>query len=77
MAAASPSLPEAVATTVAEAASALVAIPVPSVGVVSEVTLMAPPSPATAEEERETGLPALPDGGLHGSPAWTELKAPR
>ena len=45
MAAASPSLLGAVAATVAEAASVLVAIPVPSVRVTSKVTLVAPPPP--------------------------------
>ena len=76
VAAASPSLPRVVAPTVAEAASALASILVPSAGVTSEVTLMAPPPPATVEEERETKLPASPGRGLHGSPSWSEPKAP-
>ena len=44
--------------------------------VASEVTLAALPPPATAEEERETKLPASSGGGLHGSPSWSEPKAP-
>ena len=36
---------------------------------------MAPPPLAVAEEARVTELPALPGGGLHGSPSWSELKA--
>ena len=55
---------------------ALAAIPMLTVEVVSEVTLAAPPPPAAAEEERETELPASLVGGLHGSPSWSELKAP-
>ena len=43
--------------------------------VASEVTLVALPPPAVAEEERETELPASPGGGLHGSPSWSETKA--
>ena len=43
----------------------------------SEVTLVAPPPLATVEEERETGLPALPGRGPHGSPSWLELEVSR
>ena len=64
------------AGTVAAAASVLVAIPVLTAGVVSEVTLAAPPPPTAVEEERQTELPASPGGGLHGSPSWSEPKAP-
>ena len=56
-------------------ASALVVIPVLTVGVASEVTLMAPPPSVVAEEERETELPVSRGGGMHGSPAWSEPKA--
>ena len=58
------------------AAVALVAIPVLMAKVTSKVTLMVPPPPATVEEEREIELPASPGGGLHGSPSWSEPKAP-
>ena len=40
----------------------------------SEVTLMIPPPTTTTEERRETGLPASPGGGTHGSPSWSELE---
>ena len=40
----------------------------------SEVTLAIPPPTAMVEEKRETGLPALPGGGTHGSPSWSELE---
>ena len=76
VAVASPSLLGAVAATVTAMAVALVAIPVPSAEVTSEVTLATIPKPAAAEEERETELPASPGGGLHGSPSWSEPKAP-
>ena len=66
MAAVSPSLSGAVAAIV---------MAVPTVGAVSEVTLVAPPPPVVAEEERKTELPASPGGGLHGSPVWSEPKA--
>ena len=80
-AAANPSLlgvvpPRSVASTVAAVASALAAIPVLTTEVASEVTLVAPPPPAEAEEEGETELPASPGGELHGSPSRSELKAP-
>ena len=42
----------------------------------AEVTLAAPPPPAAVEEEREIELPASLGGGLHGSPSWSEPKAP-
>ena len=32
------------------------------------------PSMVAEEEMRETGLPALPGGGAHGLPAWSELE---
>jgi len=38
-----------------------------------EVTLVIPPAPAMVEEMRETRLPALPGGGKHDSPSWSEL----
>jgi len=41
-----------------------------------EVSLVAPPPLAVAEEERETELPASLAGGLHGSSSRSELKAP-
>ena len=76
MAAASPSLPGAVAATVAAAAAVLAVILVLSLEVASEVTLVALPPPAMAEEERETELPASSVGELHGSPLLLEPKAP-
>ena len=76
MVTASPSLLGVVAATVIAATTALAVIPVSTAEVASEVTLAAPPPSATAEEERETKLPALLGGGLHGSPSWSELKAP-
>ena len=77
VAAVSPSLQGAVVATVTAAASALVAILVPMAEVVSEVTLAAPPLPAAAQEERETGLPTLSGGGPHGSTSRSELEVPR
>ena len=81
MAAANPSLlrvvpPRSVASMVAAVASMLAVILLLMVEVTSEVTLMAPPPLVAVEEERETELPASPGGGLHGSPSWSELKAP-
>jgi len=61
---------------VAAAASVLVAILVLMTRVASEVTLVAHPPPATVEEERETKLPTSLSGGLHGSPSWSEPRAP-
>ncbi|XP_066357595.1 uncharacterized protein [Miscanthus floridulus] len=52
----------------------MAAIPVVMVEVGSEVTLAIPPPTATAEERRETGLPASPDRGTHGSPSWSKLE---
>jgi len=40
----------------------------------SEVTLVIPPPIAAVEERRETGLPASPGRGTHGSPSWSELE---
>ena len=57
-------------------AAALAAIPVPMVTMVSEVTLVASPPLVVVEEVRDTELPALLGGGLHGSPSWSEPKAP-
>ena len=57
------------------AAEVMVATPT-AAEAASEVTLVAPPPPAMAEEERETGLPALPGGGPHGSPSRSELEVP-
>ena len=81
MAVANPSLPGvvppgSVAGTVAAISAALVAIPVLTAEVTSKVTLVSPPPPAVVEEVRETELPALSGGGLHGSPLWSEPKAP-
>ena len=42
--------------------------------VIPVATLEIPPTIATVEERRETGLPASPDGGTHGSPSWLELE---
>ena len=67
--------PGSVVGTAAAAALILAAIPVLTVEVASDVTLVAPPLPVAAEEERETELPASPGGGLHDSPAWSEPKA--
>ena len=52
----------------------MVAIPMVTAEVRSEVTLMVPHPMVVEEERRETGLPVLPDGGTHGSPAWSELE---
>ena len=38
------------------------------------VTLEVPPRPVVEEERMEAGLPVLPSGGAHGSPAWSELE---
>ena len=40
----------------------------------SEVSLAGPPPMVVEEERRETRLPVSPDGGAHGSPAWSELE---
>ena len=76
MVAAGPSLSGAVAGTLTAAASTLVVILVLTVGATSEVTFVAPPPLVAMEEERETELPASLGGGPHGSPAWSEPKAP-
>ena len=81
MVAASPSLPGvvllgSVASTTTAAAMVLAMILVAMAEASSVVSLVAPPPPATVEEERETELPALLGGGLHGSPSWSEPKAP-
>ena len=69
-----PSLPGAaplgsVASTAVAAAMVLAVIPVVTAEATSEVTLATPPAPTTAEEGRETSLPASPGGGPHGSPS--------
>ena len=79
--AAGPSLPGAasigsVASTAAAVVTVLAAIPVVMVDATSEVTLVAPAPLATVEEERETGLPASPGGGLRGSPSRLALEVP-
>ena len=38
------------------------------------MTLAVPPLIVVEEERREIGLLASPDGGAHGSPAWSELE---
>ena len=48
-----------------------------TVEVGSKVTLVIPPPTVTVEERRETRLPALPGGGTHGSPSWSELEGSR
>jgi len=58
----------------AAAATVMAAIPVATAGVGLEVTLAVPPPTAMVEERRETGLPASPGGGTHGSPSWSELE---
>ena len=58
-----------IASTAAAAAMVMEAIPVVTVEVGSEETLVTPPPTVTAEERRETGLPASPNGGTHGSPS--------
>jgi len=57
-------------------AAVLVAIPVPMVGVTSEVTLAAPPLSVAVEETREGKLPISPGGGTHGVSLPSEPKAP-
>ena len=62
-----------VVSTVVAAAVVMAVIPMVMAEVGLEVTLVVPP-PTVVEERRETGLPALPGGGAHGSPAWSELE---
>ena len=69
-------LPGSVASMAVAAATVLAAIPMVTAEASPEVSLVAPPPPAMVEEERETELPALPGGGLQGSPSWLEPKAP-
>ena len=57
-------LPGAVTDKATAVASVLVAIPVPMVGVASEVTLVAPPPPVAVEVMRGGELPTSPSGGL-------------
>ncbi|XP_066354964.1 uncharacterized protein [Miscanthus floridulus] len=81
VAAAKPSLPGvvppgAVADKAVAAASVLVVILVPLVGVTSGVTLAAPPPPVAVEETREGELPISSGGGMHGLSLPSELKAP-
>ena len=47
----------------------MAAIPMVTAEVGLEVTLVIPSLTATAEERRETGLPASPGEGKHGSPS--------
>jgi len=63
-----------VVSTAAVAAAVMATIPVVTVEAGSEVTLAVPPPMVTEEERRESGLPILPGGGAHGSPAWSELE---
>ena len=81
VAAAGSSLPGAaplgsVASTAAAMAMVLAAIPGVMAKAASKVTLAAPPLPAAAQEERETGLPTSSGGGPHGSPSRSELEVP-
>ena len=81
MVAANPSLPRvvlpgSVASMATAVATVLAAIPV-VVEASPVVSLTAPPPRVMAEEEKETETPASPGRGLHGSPSWSELKAPR
>ena len=57
-------------------ASVLAAIPMPMVGVTSEVTLAAPPPPVAVEETREGELPISSGGGPHDLSLPSEPKAP-
>ena len=66
--------PGAVAGDVTAAAMLPVAIPVPTTGVVMEVTLAAPP-PSVVEETREDEVPASIGGGLHDLPLPSGPKA--
>ena len=68
---------ESVASTASVAAMVLVVILVVTAEAASEVTLAAPPPLAMAKEERDTGFPASPGGGPHGSPSRSELEVPR
>ena len=63
-----------VTSTAAAAMSVMVAIPMAMAVAGSEVTLVIPPPIAMVEERRETGLPASPDRGTHGSPSRLELE---
>ena len=54
----------------------LAAISVPMAGIMSEVTLAAPPPLVTVEETREGELPISPGGGPHGLSFPSEPKAP-
>ena len=63
-----------IASTAAAAAAVMAVTLVVTTEVGSEVTLTTPPPIVTTEEKRETGLPASPGGGTHGSPSWSELE---
>ena len=63
-----------VVSTAAVVAAVMAMIPVVMAEVGSEVTLMVPPLTVAVEERKETGLPASPDGGVHGLPTWSELE---
>ncbi|XP_066379484.1 uncharacterized protein [Miscanthus floridulus] len=80
--AANPSLPGVVllgsaVSTAAVMVAVLAAIPVVTAEATLEVSLAAPPPPATVKEERATGLPSSSSEGLHGSPSRSELKVSR
>ena len=60
----------------AAVASVLAAIPVPTAGVGSVVTLADPHPPVAVEEAREAELPILPSGGPPGSSLLSGLKEP-
>ena len=66
--------PGATAGDVTAAAALLAAIPVPTAGVVMEVTLAGPP-PGVAEETWEDEVPVSMSGGLHDLPLPLGLKA--
>jgi len=59
------------------AAAVMVAVPMVTAEARSEVTLVVPPPTVAEEMRRETRLPASPSGGVHGSPAWSELEGSR
>ena len=68
-------VPSQLVASTAAAAEVMVAI-LAVAEVASEVTLAAPPPLAMAKEERDTGFPASPGGGPHGSPSRSELEVP-
>ena len=66
--------PRAAAGDVTAVAALLATIPVPTAGVVIEVTLAAPP-PGVVEETREDEVPVSTSGGLHDLPLLLGPKA--